>query len=54
MFQHTKENNVGEQIQHKTREWSIPNEYTSLVLKNSVLAVQYLHFTLISMETELL
>ena len=58
LFLHTIES-FGERTEHGIKEWNIPNQYSSLVLKNSVLAltgitVHYLHFALISMETEIL
>ena len=34
LFLHTVEINFGEQKEHKMKEWSIHNEYTSLVFKN--------------------
>ena len=54
-----QKNNFQEQKQHLMKEWSIPDEYMSLVLKNSVIAlngitVQYLLLSLISMETQIL
>ena len=59
LFLHTAENNFGEQKEHVMKEWSIHNEYTSLVLKNSWITlkgitVHFLHFALISMDTEIL
>ena len=58
LFLHTIES-FEERTEHGIKERSIPNQYSSLVLKNSVLAltgitVHYLHFALISMETEIL
>ena len=54
---HTLEDNFGKQKQHKMKELSIPREFMNLVLKMSVSApshitVKYLHFALVSMETE--
>ena len=56
-FLHARGDNFGEQKQHKMKELSIPGELMKLVLKKSVpapshMTVNYLHFTLASMETE--
>ena len=56
-FLHTIGDNFGKQEQHGMKELSRPRELMNLVLKKSVSApshitVNYLHFTLVSMETE--
>ena len=56
-FLHTRGDNFDKQKQHKTKEQSIPRELMNLDLKKSVIApshttVNYLHFTLVSMDTE--
>ena len=57
LFLQTIGDNFGQQKQNKMKELSIPHELMNVVLKKSVLApshitVNYLHFTLVSMETE--
>ena len=56
-FLHATGDNFGKQKQHKMKELRIPRKLMKLVLKNSVSApshstVNYLHFALVSMETE--
>ena len=57
LFLHATGDNFGKQKQHKMKDLSIPRELMKLVLKKSVSApshitVNYLHFALVSMETE--
>ena len=54
---HNIGDNFGKQKQHAMKELSIPSELMHLVLKNCVSApsynaLNYLHFALVSMETE--
>ena len=56
-FLHTTRHSFGKQKQHTMKELSIPRELMKLVLKKSVSApshntVNYLHFALVSKETE--
>ena len=56
-FMHATGDYFGKQKQHKMKELSIPRGLMKLVLKKSVSApshitVNYLHFALVSMETE--
>ena len=56
-FLHATGDNFGKQNKHKMKELSKPRELMKLVLKTSVSAlshitVNYLHFALVSMETE--
>ena len=56
-FLHATGDNFGKQKQHKMEELSISRKLMKLVLKKSVSAsshftVNYLHFALVSMETE--
>ena len=56
-FLHATGDNFGWQKQHKMKELSIPRELMKLVFKKIVSApshitVNYLHFALVSMETE--
>ena len=57
LFLHTLGDNFGKQKQHEMKELSIPRELVHLVLKKCVSApshdtLKYLHFALVSMETE--
>ena len=57
LFLHARGDNFGKQKQHKMKELSIPGELMKLVLRKSVpaqshITVNYLHFALVSMETE--
>ena len=61
LFLHTTENNFVERKEHEMKKWRIPNVYTSLIFKKkkSVLAmngitVHFLHFALVSVETNIL
>ena len=56
-FLHTLGDNFGKQKQHEMKDLSIPRELVHLVLKKCVSAssynsLNYLHFALVSMETE--
>ena len=56
-FLHATGDNFGKQKQHKMKELSIPRKLMKLVLKKgasapSHITVNYLHFALVSMETE--
>ena len=56
-FLNTPGVNFGKQKQHEMKELSIPRELMHLVLKKCVLdpsynSLNYLHFVLVSMETE--
>ena len=56
-FLHTLGDNFGKQKQHEMKELSIPRELMHLVLKKCASALchntlNYLHFALVSMETE--
>ena len=56
-FLHNLGDNFGTQKQHEMKELSIPRELMHLVLKKCVSSpsynhVNYLHFALVSMETE--
>ena len=58
-FLHATGDNFGKQKQHKIKELIIPRKLMKFVLKQSVSApshitVNYLHFALVSMETEIL
>ena len=57
LFLQTLGDNFGKQKQHEMKELSIPRELMLLVLKKCVSApsynsLNYLHFALVSMETE--
>ena len=56
-FLHTLEDNFWKEKQHEMKELSIPRELMHLVLKKFVSApsrntLNYLHFALVSLETE--
>ena len=58
LFLHNTGNNYRDQKEYTMKQWSVPNKYTSLGLKNSAsilnsIAIHYLHFALISVGKEI-